>query len=64
VEQGRGGTPPAEWEHDIADLLRLIDALAERQAFGVHPTFGKMNQRDWLAWGYRHLDHHLRQFGV
>jgi hypothetical protein len=64
IEQGRGGTPPAEWDRDCAELLALLDAFAERQTFGVHPTFGKMSTRDWLTWGYRHVDHHLRQFGV
>jgi len=64
IEQGRGGTPPAEWESDCTELLRLMDAFAQRETFGVHPAFGKMTQRDWLIWGYRHVDHHLRQFGV
>jgi hypothetical protein len=64
IEQGRGGTPPAEWESDRAELITLMNAFAERRTFGVHPTFGKMTQRDWLIWGYRHVDHHLRQFGV
>jgi hypothetical protein len=64
IEQGRGGTPPAEWERDCAELLGLLDAFAERHTFGEHPTFGKMSARDWLTWGYRHVDHHLRQFGV
>jgi hypothetical protein len=64
IEQGRGGTPPAEWESDRAELLRLMDAFAQSETFGLHPAFGKMTQRDWLIWGYRHVDHHLRQFGV
>jgi hypothetical protein len=64
IEQGVGGTPPGEWDRDCAELLGLIDAFADRQTFGEHPVFGTMKQRDWLTWGYRHLDHHLRQFGV
>jgi Protein of unknown function (DUF1569) len=64
IEQGRGGTPPGDWEHDCAELLGLIDAFANLQTFGVHPAFGEMSQRDWMTWGYRHVDHHLRQFGV
>ena len=64
IEQGRGGTPPTEWEIDRAELLRLMDAFAKLETFGVHPAFGKMSYRDWLIWGYRHVDHHLRQFGV
>ena len=64
VEQGRGGTPPAEWSHDVTELQTLIDRFAKSKTFGVHPFFGKMSERHWLIWGYRHTDHHLRQFGV
>jgi hypothetical protein len=64
IEQGNGGTPPSEWERDRAELLATIDAFAARRSFGEHPAFGKMSQRDWLVWAWRHLDHHLRQFGV
>jgi len=64
IEQGRGGTPPADWDSDRAELLSLMDGFAERRTFGAHPVFGKMSERDWLIWGYRHVDHHLRQFGV
>jgi hypothetical protein len=64
IEQGRGGTPPSDWERDRAELRASILAFAERQTFGVHPIFGEMAPRDWQSWGYRHVDHHLRQFGV
>ena len=30
----------------------------------VHPFFGKMSSQEWAVLVYRHLDHHLRQFGV
>jgi hypothetical protein len=67
VEQGCGGTTPTEFERDRAALLALmarfsLSTEAERQA--THPIFGGMNTALWGAWGYRHLDHHLRQFGV
>jgi hypothetical protein len=29
-----------------------------------HPLFDAMSERDWMRWGYLHVDHHLRQFGV
>jgi hypothetical protein len=64
LEQGRGGTPPTDWENDRAELIRLMDSFADHRAFSVHPMFGKLTHRDWLIWGYRHVDHHLRQFGA
>ena len=67
VEQGIGGTPPTEFERDRAELLALIArfATAPPQAFpSAHPIFDRMSANDWGRWGYRHLDHHLRQFGT
>jgi Protein of unknown function (DUF1569) len=29
-----------------------------------HPVFGEMTPRAWCVLGYRHMDHHLRQFGI
>ena len=64
IEQGRGGTQPSDWERDRTELCALTLAFGDRTAFGTHPLFGKMSRPDWLIWGYRHVDHHLRQFGV
>jgi hypothetical protein len=62
-----GGTPPAELERDKGELLELLDQFTtplnglEQQA---HPFFGKMTEKEWLRWGYLHVDHHLQQFGA
>jgi hypothetical protein len=64
IEQGRGGTPPTDWERDCAELRRWIVEFADLKTFEAHPVFGSMNRRDWLTWGYKHVDHHFRQFGV
>ncbi|MBZ5611968.1 MAG: DUF1569 domain-containing protein [Acidobacteriia bacterium] len=64
IEQGSGGTAPSDWERDCARLRQSILDFAARTTFAAHPIFGEMSQRDWLVWGYRHVDHHLRQFGV
>lgn len=66
-EQGVGGTPPVEFERDRQDLLTLVDRFCARggdSAWPDHPMFGRMHAVHWGRWGYRHLDHHLRQFGV
>jgi hypothetical protein len=64
IEQGRGGTPPVDWQRDCARLRELIPAFAGHKTFSAHPIFGAMSQSEWLIWGYRHVDHHLRQFGI
>jgi hypothetical protein len=67
AEQGAGGTPPGEFERDRADLLALMTrfcAATPAQRCPTHPIFGPMSPTAWGRWGYRHVDHHLRQFGV
>lgn len=29
-----------------------------------HPYFGDLNTNQWGIFGYKHMDHHLRQFGL
>lgn len=50
---------------------RLILAINEMQKGGEiicttlpHPFFGKLTPAQWGIGMYKHLDHHLRQFGV
>jgi hypothetical protein len=67
AEQGKGGTPPVEFEQDRGDLLALMErfcAAADDQYCSTHPIFGPMTGRHWRRWAYLHMDHHLRQFGV
>ena len=49
-------------------LLGLIDKLAAGGTAGCtknpHSFFGKMTSEEWAILMYKHLDHHLRQFGV
>ena len=30
----------------------------------IHPAFGKISGKSWGRLGYKHINHHLRQFGV
>ena len=65
VDQRKGGTRPVQFESDraaVIDLLRRF-ALPETK-HTPHPTFGDLTPGEWQVWGYRHVDHHLRQFGV
>ena len=67
VEQGRGGTPPADFVCDRDDLVRLTQRFcdpARPAETDLHPMFGRMSRGQWLRWAYLHMDHHLRQFGA
>ncbi len=49
-------------------LCELIDRFSSAGARGCtthpHPFFGQMTPEEWSILMYKHLDHHLRQFGV
>ena len=50
-----------------SELVRLLRLFAERAAqthWPEHPAFGRLTSRAWGVLVYRHVDHHLRQFGV
>jgi hypothetical protein len=67
TEQGVGGTPPTDFERDRAALLELMARFCTVGTNGycpTHPIFGPMTTAAWKRWGYLHMDHHLRQFGV
>jgi hypothetical protein len=65
VDPKRGGTRPVAFDADRRELIALMHRFASSTArYTQHPMFGPMPRRDWLIWGYRHMDHHLRQFGV
>lgn len=65
VDPKRSGTRPVEFERDRANVVELLRRFAQPDArYGRHPGFGLMTRDEWLLWGYGHVDHHLRQFGV
>ena len=49
----------------LLGVMREFQALGERGCDGnVHGFFGKMSGAEWGVTQYKHLDHHLRQFGA
>jgi hypothetical protein len=49
-------------------VLALVDRFVAAGPAGCtthpHPFFGKLTPQEWGVLTYKHLDHHLRQFGV
>ena len=59
--------PHGELEPEKATLLAVMDRFTKAGpdfAFAPHPLFRRLSGKAWGVWAYRHLDHHLRQFGV
>ncbi len=62
-------TQPGLWAEDLRDVKELVRRAvlkSEQPAtrWPDHPAFGKLSPRAWGVLTYKHLDHHLRQFGV
>lgn len=58
---------PTSWDADLAQLAesaRRFSARGPSAGWPVSPVFGRISGRSWGVLQYRHLDHHLRQFGV
>jgi hypothetical protein len=66
VEQGAGGTRPGDFERDRARVVALMRRFAAPDAKYAtrHPALGPMTREEWGIWGFRHTDHHLRQFAL
>jgi len=58
---------PREWRADVGELHALMNTFAARRgspSWPEHPAFGALSERAWGVLVYRHMDHHLRQFGA
>lgn len=62
----------ARTSEDIQTEITAISVLMEEFAASdvngdwthEHPSFGKLSGKDWGVLAYKHIDHHLKQFGV
>ena len=49
----------------LIDYLRRTQELGENYFNGRESlSFGRLNKQEWSNMFYKHLDHHLNQFGV
>jgi len=72
--KGKGKSPPeflatrpTTWAADVGRLRELIQRFGARGPAAAWPAsrvFGSISGPSWGVMEYKHLDHHLRQFGV
>jgi hypothetical protein len=59
---------PRDFDAERTRLLDLIQRFVQRgdaeAGKRIHPFFGRMTGQEWGELMYKHIDHHLRQFGV
>lgn len=65
VDPFAAGTKPSDFQRDRDKVIALLRRFASGEArYSRHPIFGPLTREEWLVWGYRHTDHHLRQFAL
>jgi hypothetical protein len=58
---------PPNWAVERAALrqhLQSFEKLDPKATCPEHPVFGKLTPMAWSVLGYRHTDHHFKQFGI
>lgn len=57
---------PQEWTGEVQRLKELLRKFAGGSYinFPEHPAFGNLSRSAWGVLGYKHFNHHLKQFGV
>lgn len=56
-----------DYKVEKARLIENINRFhneKSRSSWPAHPLFGEFTQEQWGKMQYKHLDHHLKQFGV
>ncbi len=67
MDQQADGRKPLGFDTDRSLLIESMKKLGELSVDHKcldHPFFGKMSAKDWANIAYKHIDHHLKQFGV
>ena len=53
------------FEKEKKQLLEMVNRFTETSIESdQHPIFGKLTKENWSKATWKHLDHHLKQFGV
>lgn len=53
------------FEKEKQGLINVVNNFSENNIVGQpHPFFGKLTKEQWSKGTWKHLDHHLQQFGV
>ena len=58
-------TDQKDFEKEKNKLLEMVNQFSETKMINEkHPAFGRLTKEQWSKATWKHLDHHLQQFGV
>jgi len=55
---------PKSWDADLAACVELVERVGRGSPRAVHPAFGPLSPDEWGRMCWKHLNHHLVQFGA
>ena len=64
MDAEKKGLVITDFESDKHLLLTRLKEFTTATSFAAHPFFGSLNRKDWGRLGWKHINHHLLQFGV
>jgi len=54
-----------DFDTEKGKLIEMVNRFTEAGMIDEpHPIFGRMTKEQWSKGTWKHLDHHLQQFGV
>jgi hypothetical protein len=71
----KGAETPSEMNVELAsysltdfetrkrELMNYLEKVRQQKHLRAHPFFGELSRKEWGRLIYKHLDHHLKQFG-
>jgi uncharacterized protein DUF1569 len=58
------GRVVTNFESDKHLLLTRMKEFVDATSYSAHPFFGNLNRKDWGRLAWKHINHHLLQFGA
>ena len=67
MDQQEKGRVPGDFHEDkrlVVESIEKLASLSASEPCKYHPFFGPMTPKHWGILAHKHMDHHLKQFGV
>ena len=57
-------TLPSDIDMDKAEFKEIVGRFVDARTCSSHPVFGALSKNQWGILSFKHVDHHLKQFGL
>ena len=66
INDTKGHIDDGQFEEQLIQFFKIIQKFPKHKdsTTFIHPAFGPLTKKQWGLAAWKHMDHHLRQFGV